>query len=142
MQFEDFSLNTNVLHRSDQRLKKNNNDELLPAHLQELYLLVKELGLMLNQKFIRPSLTSVKTTEYSYSSDINLEKKMEQLNSGESKTISIKTWQEEEKIHFNTVLTYQDKKFFISMFFKVIQDAISSCFTHDNVTSGRLFHVH
>ena len=44
-----------LLLRADQRLKRNHEDVLLLAHLQELYLSVKELGPMLNQKIIRQS---------------------------------------------------------------------------------------
>ena len=36
--------------RADQRLKQNHEDVLLPAHLQKLYLSVKDLGLILSQK--------------------------------------------------------------------------------------------
>ena len=43
-----------LLLRADQRLKQNHKDVLLPAHLQELYLPVKDLGLILSQKIIRP----------------------------------------------------------------------------------------
>ena len=43
--------------RADQRPKQNHEDALLPAHLQELYLSVKDLGRILSQKIIRPSLT-------------------------------------------------------------------------------------
>ena len=46
-----------LLLRADQRLKQNHEDELLPAYLQELYLSVKDLGLILSQKIIRLSLT-------------------------------------------------------------------------------------
>ena len=46
-----------LLLRADQRLKQNHKDVLLPADLQELYLSVKDLGLMLSQKRIRLSLT-------------------------------------------------------------------------------------
>ena len=56
------------LLRADQRPKQDHGDVLLLAHLQELYLSVKDLGLILSQKFIRLSLTSVKTIEYSSSS--------------------------------------------------------------------------
>ena len=66
---------------------------------------------------------------------------MERLNFGESKTIfkkiscivingltttGRKPWQEDEKTreHTNIVLIHQEKKFLISEFFKVIQDAI------------------
>ena len=71
MQFEDFALKSNVLAcfcEPIKRLKQNHEDVLLPAHLQELSLSVKDLGLILSQKFIRLSLTRVKTTEYSSSS--------------------------------------------------------------------------
>ena len=43
--------------RADQRPKQNHEDVLLPAHLQELYLSVKDLGLVLSQRIIRLSLT-------------------------------------------------------------------------------------
>ena len=45
--------------RAEQRPKQNHEDVLLPAHLHELYLLGRELGLILSQKIIRPSLTQV-----------------------------------------------------------------------------------
>ena len=38
------------LLQADQRLKQNQEDLLLLAHLQELYLFVKEYGLILNQE--------------------------------------------------------------------------------------------
>ena len=44
-----------VLLRADQRLKQNHEDVLLLAHLQELYLSVKDLGLMLSH----PKITQV-----------------------------------------------------------------------------------
>ena len=46
-----------LLLRADQRPKQNHEDVLLNAHLQELYLSVKDLGLILSQKLIRLSLT-------------------------------------------------------------------------------------
>ena len=49
----------NLLLRSDQRLKQNHKDVLLPAHLQELYLFLKEYGLILNQE-----LNSIKLTQW------------------------------------------------------------------------------
>ena len=55
--FEDFELKTNVLARAEQRTKQNDEDLLLPAHLQELYPSGKELGLIFSQKIIRPLLT-------------------------------------------------------------------------------------
>ena len=45
-----------LLLRADPRPKQNHEDVLLLAHLQELYLSVKDLGPMQNQEFIRMSL--------------------------------------------------------------------------------------
>ena len=42
-----------VILQADQRPKQNHKNEILPAHPQELYLLGRELGLMLNQENIR-----------------------------------------------------------------------------------------
>ena len=48
---EAFALTTDVLaFGSRQRLKQNHEDLPLLAHLQELYLFVKEYGLILNQE--------------------------------------------------------------------------------------------
>ena len=47
MQFEEYALILNAGDfPSDLRLKQNHEDVLLLAHLQELYLSVKDLGLM------------------------------------------------------------------------------------------------
>ena len=46
-----------LLLQADQRLKQDHEDLPLLAHLQELYLSVKDLGLILSQKLIRLSLT-------------------------------------------------------------------------------------
>ena len=73
--------------------------------------------------------------------EVYIEKMMEQLNSGKSKTFfknisciviiglttsGRKAWQEAEATRkdFNIALNGHDKKFFISELFKVIQDAI------------------
>ena len=56
MQFEDCALKTNVLAFAS-RSKAEAKPLLLLAHLQELYLSVKDLGLILSQKLIRVSLT-------------------------------------------------------------------------------------
>ena len=48
-----------LLLRFDQRLKQNHEDVFLVAHLQELYLFVKEYGLTLNQE-----LNSIKRTQW------------------------------------------------------------------------------
>ena len=45
-----------LLLQADQRLKQNHEDLPLLAHLQELYLFVKEYGLILNQELNRISL--------------------------------------------------------------------------------------
>ena len=42
-----------VILQADQNQKQNHKDEILPAHPQELYLLVKELGPMLNHENIQ-----------------------------------------------------------------------------------------
>ena len=42
-----------VTLQADQRPKQNHKNEILPAHPQELYLLGKELGLMLNHENIQ-----------------------------------------------------------------------------------------
>ena len=42
-----------VISQADQRPKQNHKDEILTAHPQELFLLVKELGPMLNQENIQ-----------------------------------------------------------------------------------------
>ena len=58
-----------LLLQADQRLKQNHEELPLPAHLQELYLSVKDLGLILSQKRVRLSSYPVsKQTEYSSSS--------------------------------------------------------------------------
>ena len=46
-----------LLLRAGQWPKQNHEEVLLPDHLQELYLSVKYLGLILSQKLIRLSLT-------------------------------------------------------------------------------------
>ena len=58
---EDFALKTEVylLMQADQRLKQNREDLPLLAHLQGLYLFVKEYGLILNQE-----LNSIKRTQW------------------------------------------------------------------------------
>ena len=47
---QNFSWLEQVGHGLEQRLKQNQEDLLLLAHLQELYLFVKEYGLILNQE--------------------------------------------------------------------------------------------
>ena len=126
-----------------QKLKQNQEDlNLLLAHLQELYLFVKEYGLILNQE-----LNLIKRTQWQneyklfFDTENYLEKKMVRSNSGDWKMIfrtnmSIPNvgllicgrarWQEAEATRkaFNIALIHQDEKFFTSELFKVIQDAI------------------
>ena len=129
------------LLRADQKLKQNHEDVLLPAHLQELYLSVKDLGLILSQEIIRLSLTQCQNNSVLFFVMlIYVEKKMERLTSGDSKIVfgtnfrildiglmkcGRVDWQEAEatRKYFNIVLIHQDKKCFISELFKVIQDA-------------------
>ena len=131
---------TYLLLRADQRSKQKHEDVFLPAPLQELYLSVKDLGLILSQKLIRLSLTQCQNDwVLFFVMVIYLEKKMEWLNSGDWKIIfgtNLSTlnvgltksgraaWQETEATRkdFSIVLFHQDKKFFISELFKVIQD--------------------
>ena len=40
-----------LILQADQWPKQNHKDAILPAHPQELYLLVRELGLILNHKY-------------------------------------------------------------------------------------------
>ena len=73
-----------VLLRADRRLKQNHKDAILPAHPQELYLLVKVLGLILNHKNIRsPIIQCRRNWSIFFVMVVYLEKMMERLNSGE-----------------------------------------------------------
>ena len=70
--------------QADQRLKQNQEDLLVLAHLQRLYLFMKEDGLILNQE-----LNSIKRTRWQKRPDTLLRhgqllrKKMVPLNSGD-----------------------------------------------------------
>ena len=59
VQFEEYALKSNACAFATRstRLKRNHKDVLLPAHPQNLYLLVKELGPILNHKIIRSPMT-------------------------------------------------------------------------------------
>ena len=131
-----------LLLRADQKLKQNHEDVLLLAHLQELFLSVKDLGLILSQKIIRLSLAKCQNKwVLFFDMVIYLEKKMERLSCGDWKIIfgtNLRTLNigmmkcgrarckgaEATRKYFNIVPTRQDKKYFISELFKVIQDAI------------------
>ena len=77
-----------LLLQADQRLKQNREDVLLLAHPQELYLSVKEYGLILNQE-----LNQIKRTQWQkawtlfFGTENYLEKKMVRSNSGDWKMI-------------------------------------------------------
>ena len=132
-----------VLLQTDQRPKQNHKDVPLPVHPQELYILGKELGPVLNQE------------EYSLS-DYPVSKKLIHLlrhgslprdrrwsdrilenKRSSSESIScildiglMKSGrascqgEEDTRKDFNTVLIRQNKKFCTSELSKVIQDAI------------------
>ena len=129
--------------QADIKLKHKRADIPLLAHLQGLYIFLKENGLILNQE-----LNSIKRTlwqtEHTHSSstlritsrrrwsDRILETKrwpsehiLSTLNIG-LMMYGRARWQEAEATRkdFNTVLIRQEKKFFTSGLFKVIQDAI------------------
>ena len=77
-----------VLLQAEQRLKQNHENVLLPAHLQELFLSVKDLGLIMSQKLIRLSLSQCQNAWLLFFVMVNYRvKKMERLNSVDSKII-------------------------------------------------------
>ena len=133
-----------LLLQGDHRLKQNRGDLPLLAHLQGLYLFVKEYGLILSQKLIRISFTQCQNDWLFFFvmviyfcsrrrwSDWILE--IERWSSGRIWAPSMLVWwcmgrvqwqkAEETRKDLNIVLTHQDKKFSISELFKVVQDAI------------------
>ena len=129
-----------VILRVDQRQKQNHKDEILPALPQELYLLVKEFGPMLNQENIQSPILKCRRIWLYFVMEVYPEKMMERLNSGESKTIfrnisSIviigltkngrKAWQEEEETwKYTSIVLIHQEQYCTSELFKVIQDAI------------------
>ena len=75
-----------VLLQAEQRPKQNHKDVLLPARLQGLYPSGKELGLLLSQKIVRPSLTQCQNNwPLFFVMVIYLKKMMERLNFGDQK---------------------------------------------------------
>ena len=139
---EAFPLKTDVFAlQADQRLKQNREDLPLLAHLQGLYLFLKENRLILNQELNSITLLQrQKGWTLFFDTENYFEKKMGRSNSGDWKMIfgtNLSTlniglmmcgrarWQgaEATRKDFNTVLTRQDK-FLTSEFFKVIQGAI------------------
>ena len=70
--------------QAEQKPKQNQEDILLPAQLQELYLYVRDLGLILSEKFIRLWLNQCQNNcVLFFVMVIYLEKKMERLNFGD-----------------------------------------------------------
>ena len=131
-----------VIFFADQRPKRNHKDENLPALPQELYLLGKEFEPMLNQENIQSPIMKCRRNLFIFFvMEVYIEKMMEKLNSGESKTIfrnisciviiglttsGRKPWQEEEETRkdTSTVLIRQEQSC-TSEVCKVIQDAVS-----------------
>ena len=127
--------------QADPRLKQNQEDLELLAHLPGLFLFLKEHGFILNQELNSIKLTQWEKSKHSSSTrrtrrrrwcDRILEterwssEKIWVLPNIGLMTYGRARWQEAEATRkdFNTVLTRQDKKFFTSELFKVIQDPI------------------
>ena len=73
-----------LLLQADQRLEQNDEDLPLLAHVQELYLFVKEFGLILSQELNQISATQKQKDWLLFFVMVNyLEKKMGRLNSGD-----------------------------------------------------------
>ena len=131
-----------VILQADQRLKRNHTDENLQALPQEPYLLGKDFGPMLNQENIQSPIMRCRRNEFIFFvMEDYIEKMMEQLNSGESKTIfkyisciviiglttsGRKPWQEEEETRKDSsVVLIRQEQSCTSELFKAIQDAVS-----------------
>ena len=129
--------------QADQRPKQNHKDEILPAHPQELYLLVEEFGPMLSQENIQaPILNCRRNCIIFFVMEVYLETTTERLNSGESKTIfrlisciviigltksGRKAWQKEEETRkYTSIVLIHQEQSCTSELFKAIQDAVSS----------------
>ena len=73
-----------VILQADHKPKQNHKDAILPAHPQELFLLERELGLMLNQENIRSTIIQCRRNwSIFFVMEVYLETMMERLNSGE-----------------------------------------------------------
>ena len=143
-----------VVLQADQRPKQNHNDEILPAHPQEQYLLVKEFGPMLNLENIpSPIIKCRRKWFFFFVMEVYPEKMVEQLTSGESETIfrniscvaiiglttsGRKAWQEEEETRkeFSIVLILQEKFFIPDDFFKYIYHVGCAINLHSIINSG------
>ena len=130
-----------VTLQADQRQKQNHEDVLLPAHPQELYLLGKEFGPMLNQENIQsPIMKCQRNWFVFFVMEVYFEKMMERLKSGELKTIfrnisciviiglttsGRAAWQEDEETRKkSSIVLILQEQFCTSELFKVIQDAV------------------
>ena len=130
-----------VILQADRRQKQNHRNEILPAHPQEPYLSGKEFGPMFRITFnlrscsveeINSSSSRCKNTTRRRWNDWILENK--RRSSKPFCVFSTLVWwkveehhgkkEEETRKDFSIVLILQDKKFFTSELFKVIQDAI------------------
>ena len=143
-----------VILQTDQRPEQNHKDEILPAHPQELYLLGKELGPMLNQVNIQSPIMKYRRNWFIFFvMEVYPDKTMERLNSGESKTIfrnisciviiglttnGRTAWQEEEETRKVTsiALIHQEQSC-TSDLFKAIQDAVSLILIYRTMSSFR-----
>ena len=85
MQIDNIALKSNACaFASRSKTTRNHTDVLLPAHPQQRYLLVKELGLILHHKNIRsPNNQYERNWSFFFVMVVYLEKKMERLNSGD-----------------------------------------------------------
>ena len=153
-----------LLVQADQRLKQNHEDPPLLAHPQELCLSVKDVGLILSQELTRISLSQcqndwllffvmVSFTTRRRWSDWILEVKRLIIFGTNLRTLKIGLiksgrvqWQkaEETRKDFNIALTRQDKKFFISELFNIIQDGnlIDPSLQDIYINSKRFLRVH
>ena len=130
-----------VILQVDQKSKQNHTDVLLSAHPQKLYLLGKELGLILNHKNIRsPTIQCQRNWSIFFIMIVYLKKMIKRLNPGEWKIIFgiilcilnidliiswRASWQEEEETRkYFSIVVFLQEKFFKSELFKVIQDVI------------------
>ena len=118
-----------VILQADQR-QQNHNNEILPAHSQELYLLVRELGLMLNQENIRSPIFQCrrKPTSRQWWSDWILENK--RWSSEPFFAFSTLVWWRVEEQHGRR--RRKQEKISVSELFKVIQDVV--LLTHYHMT--------
>ena len=85
MQFEEYALKLNARDfASRSKPKQKHKNEILPAHPRELFILERELGLMLNQENIRSQIIQCRRNGFKFFvMEAYHETMMERLNSGE-----------------------------------------------------------